>query len=155
MIVVLCRCSGQSSAGTDISRNSYGTYSLAAFFVPDPQTFSLPLDGSAISDGVPGTGAGNLETKGSTDFYTFTVPTGGKTLSISWVTCLRNPANPYANGLSWQVTSVASGAKVAGDFCASGNKTLTLAAGDCRLEMATDITRNSYGTYSFRGALNG
>ena len=101
------------------------------------------------------TGAGNLETKGSKDFYTFTVPTGGKTLSISWVTCLSNPANPYANGLTRQVTSVASRAKVAGDYCASGNKTLTLAAGDYRLEMGSDITRNSYGTYSFRGVLNG
>ncbi|WAH95668.1 hypothetical protein [Arthrobacter sp. MMS18-M83] len=71
------------------------------------------------------------------------------------MTCLSNPANPYANGLTWQVTSVASGAKVAGDYCASGNKTAALPAGAYRLEMASDITRNSYGTYSFRGALNG
>ncbi|GAA3319008.1 VWD domain-containing protein [Arthrobacter ramosus] len=141
--------------GTDIARKSYGTYSLAAFFVPDPQTFTIPLDGSTVSDGVPAAGAGNLETKGSKDFYTFTVATGGKTLSISWVTCLSNPANPYANGLTWQVTSVASGAKVAGDYCASGNKTVALPAGDYRLEMASDITRNSYGTYSFSGAVNG
>lgn len=39
---------------TDITRNSWGTYRFAAFFVPDPQTYVLPLDGSDVSDGVPG-----------------------------------------------------------------------------------------------------
>jgi hypothetical protein len=101
---------------TDITRNSWGTYSLAAFYVPDPQTFSLPLDGSAVSDGRPAAGAGNLETKGSKDTYTFTVPTGGKSLSINWVTCTNNNGNQYLNGLMWQVVSVVSGSKLAGDY---------------------------------------
>ncbi|MDD1477547.1 hypothetical protein [Arthrobacter sp. H16F315] len=71
------------------------------------------------------------------------------------MTCASNNASQYLNGLTWQVISVANGAKVAGDYCSKGNKTVALAAGDYRLEMATDIARNSYGTYSFRGALNG
>jgi hypothetical protein len=32
---------------------------------------------------------------------------------------------------------------------------VTLPAGDYRLEMSTDISRNAWGTYSFKGAFNG
>ncbi|MFJ5698716.1 hypothetical protein, partial [Arthrobacter sp. NPDC093139] len=117
--------------------------------------FALPVDGSTISDGTPAAGAGNLETKGSKDTYSFTVPEGGKTFSINWVSCVNHNGNQYLNGLVWQVTSVASGAKIAGDYCASGNKSVALTAGEYRLEMTTDITRKSWGTYSLKGALNG
>ncbi|MFJ5698717.1 VWD domain-containing protein, partial [Arthrobacter sp. NPDC093139] len=133
---------------TDITRNSWGTYSLAAFFVPDPQVFALPVDGSTISDGTPAAGAGNLETKGSKDTYTFTVPEGGRSLFVDFITCVSNNGNQYLNGLMWQVTAAATGAKIAGDYCSSGNKTVALPAGDYRLELTTDITRNSWGTYS-------
>ena len=95
--------------------------------------------------GVPGPSAGNLETKASKDLYTFTVPAGGKTLFLDFRSCVSNKENGYLNGLTWQVTSVASGAKVAGDYCSYGNKTVALPAGDYRLEMGTDISRNSYG----------
>lgn len=110
--------------------------------------------GSAISDGVPAAGAGNLKTKGSKDTYTFTVPTGGKSLFLDFKACASNNANQYLNGLMWQVVSVTSDSKVAGDYCSSGNKSvMALPAGGYRLEMTTDLSRNSWGTYSLKGAL--
>jgi hypothetical protein len=43
--------------------------------------------------------------------------------SINWVSCVNHNGNQYFNGLLWQVTAVTSGAKIAGDYCGSGNKT--------------------------------
>lgn len=80
--------------------------------------------------GPPAAGAGNLETKGSKDTYTFTVPTGGKSLFPDFKACTNNNATQYLNELMWHVTNAASGAKVTGDYCSSGNKTVTLPAGD-------------------------
>jgi hypothetical protein len=70
---------------------------------------------------------------------------------IAWT---NNIANRYLNGHMWQVTSSAR-TKVAGEYCSSGNKTVTLPAGEYRLDTTTDITRNAYGTYSPKGTLNG
>jgi uncharacterized protein YdeI (BOF family) len=53
-----------------------GTYALGVFVVPQPQVFDVTLPLS-VSDGTPAAGAGNLETKASTDEYRFTVPAGG------------------------------------------------------------------------------
>src|SRR5205807_1336536 len=53
-----------------------GTYSFDLTAVPDPQTFPINI-GDTVSDGVPSTGAGNIESPGATDRYTFTVGPGG------------------------------------------------------------------------------
>ena len=56
-------------------------YALNAIWAPPVQTFPLgtlsPATPVTVSAGVPGEGAGNLETKASADEYTFTVPAGG------------------------------------------------------------------------------
>ncbi|WP_423464301.1 VWD domain-containing protein [Promicromonospora sp. MS192] len=54
-----------------------GSYSFNLFEAPQPQTFAYTL-GSTISNGVPATGAGNLETVASVDRYTFSVPADGQ-----------------------------------------------------------------------------
>lgn len=119
------------------------------------QTFALPLDGTVVSNGVPAAGAGNLETMASKDVYTLTVPDGGKTLSLTWSACLSNVPPYTANGLMWQIVSVATGARVAGDYCRNGNKTVALGSGDYRLELTSDLGSSSYGTYGFKGAFSG
>ena len=51
-----------------------GTYSFTTNFTVD-ESFSYVF-GDTVSDGVPGSGAGNLETPGSTDTYSFTGTAG-------------------------------------------------------------------------------
>jgi hypothetical protein len=58
---------------------AYRTYSFKLAAVPDPQTFDYTV-GDTVADGVPASGAGNLETSASVDRYLFTVPDGGQTL---------------------------------------------------------------------------
>ncbi|MDP5227659.1 MULTISPECIES: VWD domain-containing protein [Arthrobacter] len=138
---------------SDRNLSSWGSYRLTAVFVPDAQVFALPVDGVVVSDGVPGVGAGKLETKASKDTYTLTVPAGGKSLFLDFRSCLSNVPAYTSNGLLWQVVNVATGVKVAGDACRNGNKTVALAEGDYRLEFTSDLAYNSYGTYSFAGKL--
>jgi tRNA A-37 threonylcarbamoyl transferase component Bud32 len=52
-----------------------GTYKFKIWNVPPPETFSISI-GSEISNGVPGPGAGNMETAGAEDIYTFTAKAG-------------------------------------------------------------------------------
>ena len=53
-----------------------GTYSFTLTTVPNPQTFTIAT-GDTISNGNPAAGAGNIESPGSTDRYTFTIAAGG------------------------------------------------------------------------------
>ncbi len=53
-----------------------GTYQISAFAVPAPQVFPVTLPVS-VANGVPGAGAGNLETKASQDEYNFTLAVAG------------------------------------------------------------------------------
>lgn len=50
--------------------DSTGTYSFAITNIPAPDSFAISI-GDTISDGVPGVGAGNIETPGAYDEYTF------------------------------------------------------------------------------------
>ncbi len=52
-----------------------GTYSFKIWNVPPPDTFSVSI-GQEISNGVPGAGAGNIESPGVKDIYTFTAQAG-------------------------------------------------------------------------------
>ncbi len=56
-----------------------GTYAFSSFVPPEAQTFSYQV-GQSVSDGVPESGAGNLETTASRDSYEFSVPAGGQTV---------------------------------------------------------------------------
>lgn len=52
------------------SNNVTGTYSFKLWNVPAPQHFAIAI-GDTISNGVPSAGAGNIETPGVLDVYTF------------------------------------------------------------------------------------
>ncbi|MEZ4667719.1 MAG: cadherin-like domain-containing protein [Anaerolineae bacterium] len=47
-----------------------GVYSFRLLLVPPPQVFSVSI-GDTVSNGLPATGAGNLEVPGAVDLYTF------------------------------------------------------------------------------------
>ncbi|MGJ8639433.1 MAG: hypothetical protein ACSHYA_08570 [Opitutaceae bacterium] len=68
--------------------DAIGTYSLAVTLVPPADSFVISI-GDAVSDGVPGVGAGNIEVPGAFDVYTFAGVAGEKvfldTLSFTGV----------------------------------------------------------------------
>jgi hypothetical protein len=62
------------TVGTD--RNpGVGTYSFKLWNVPPPDHFAIAI-GDTISDGAPGPGAGNIESPGVKDIYTFNAAPG-------------------------------------------------------------------------------
>jgi predicted secreted protein/uncharacterized protein YdeI (BOF family) len=72
-----------------------GTYQLKLWDVPAPDEFTISI-GDVVSDGVPGAGAGNIETPGVRDIYSFSGTTG-QTIYLQQLD---------ANGLSqldWQI----------------------------------------------------
>ena len=58
--------------GNEVDRGT-GIYSIQLFNVPAPDQFAMK-SGGVIRDGVPGRGAGVIETPGAEDVYTFTAP---------------------------------------------------------------------------------
>jgi len=69
------------------------------------QTFvtSLPLMVSTNTvDGATVAGAGTLETTGSSDVYTFSIPSGGQRLAINTASC---PVPGTGTGLQWTLTT--------------------------------------------------
>lgn len=54
---------------------SIGTYEIQLWDVPAPDEFTIAI-GDVISDGVPGPGAGNIESPGVADIYRFTAAAG-------------------------------------------------------------------------------
>jgi hypothetical protein len=52
-----------------------GTYAFTLWSVPAPDSFAIALD-QAVSDGMPAAGAGNIETPGARDVYTFDAAAG-------------------------------------------------------------------------------
>ncbi len=54
---------------------SVGTYSFQLWDVPPPQNFTFNI-GDVISDGVPQAGAGNIESPGARDIFSFTADAG-------------------------------------------------------------------------------
>ena len=57
------------------SGSATGTYGFSLTSVPDAQTFPINI-GDTVTNGTPMTGAGNIETGGSVDDYTFTGAAG-------------------------------------------------------------------------------
>ncbi|MYS25068.1 MULTISPECIES: VWD domain-containing protein, partial [unclassified Streptomyces] len=97
------------------------------------QTFSaaLPLSvSSGTVDGTNMTGAGTLETTGSADVYSFTVPTGGQRLNLDLGSC---PPEGQSDGVHWTLQTSA-GRTAASGYCdaaalglvAAGQYTLTV-----------------------------
>ncbi|MCA4135732.1 hypothetical protein, partial [Arthrobacter sp. M4] len=98
---------------------------------------TLPV---SVSNGVPGTGAGNLETTGAHDQYRFTVPAGGQSVFLADQGC--------PSYMKWTLTNTTTGVVPATGYCYSGNRQIdNLPAGGYVLEWAG--TNNASGPYSF------
>ncbi len=61
----------------DDSDPGTGTYSFKLWNVPAPDQFAIAI-GDTVSNGVPAAGAGNIETRGVRDIYTFNATAGQK-----------------------------------------------------------------------------
>jgi len=109
--------------------------------VSGPQVFdvALPL---AVSDGVPGPGAGNLETKASRDEYRFTVA-AGQSLYVDARTC------PGFSYLSWTLLN-ASGASVASASACEDRRVRNLPAGVYRLVVTPQLEHTGPYTLTVR-----
>ena len=59
-----------------------GSYRFDVVSAPTPQSFTTAL-GATVSAGAPAAGAGNIESPGAQDVYTFTVPASGASVVIS------------------------------------------------------------------------
>lgn len=103
-----------------------------------PEVFDVTLPVS-VSNGFPGTGAGNLETEVSSDQYRFTVPAGGQSIFLdnqSWTGAMR-----------WTLTNTTTGTVVDSRYSWDGDKQLNnLTAGQYTLDIAG--TQDAKGTYA-------
>ena len=107
-----------------------GTYGVQVFPVPAPQSFDLGALPFAASDGVPGPGAGDLETKASQDVYRFTVPAGGRSVDVTW------PSSPNNSGVAnWQIVDDTTGAQVTSSIYTFEKQVTNLPAGPYRLQV--------------------
>ena len=77
----------------DPTNDHMGTYQFQLWDVPAPDSFGIAI-GDVVADGVPGPGAGNIETPGTLDVYTFAAAPGqtvlfdiqdGASGSIDWI----------------------------------------------------------------------
>ena len=111
-----------------------GTYQFQLWDVPDPETFPISI-GDVISNGVPGAGAGNIETPGVFDIYTFTASAGQ--------TVLFDIQSGATGGLDWRLEG--PGGTVF-DRSFSGDRTETLAGGSYTLTIGNE-DNDQVGTY--------
>jgi hypothetical protein len=61
--------------GVGANSDTTGTYSFSVVEVPPPDEFAIAV-GDVVSDGVPAVGAGNIESPGAQDVYTFEATAG-------------------------------------------------------------------------------
>ncbi|MBY8872286.1 VWD domain-containing protein [Micromonospora sp. PLK6-60] len=127
-----------SASGVDgLAGEGFGIDNVSlAFPVIAPQRFDVTLPFS-VSNGSPGTGAGNLETPVSVDEYRFTVA-AGQSVFVDVQSC---PATYY---LSWQI--VAADGRTVGSYACGDDEVENLPAGTYRLVVTPMFDRT--GTYS-------
>jgi hypothetical protein len=117
-----------------------GTYNLSATLQPAPQPFAIPTP-TTVSDGVPSTGAGNLETTSSEDDYTFTT---AKTTAMELDLSGCDPG--LSGGVNFTVTGGADHHRVDGGWLSCNNsETISdVPVGDYQVA----VTQNGHtGTY--------
>ncbi|HET8943698.1 MAG TPA: hypothetical protein VFO59_02870, partial [Dehalococcoidia bacterium] len=120
---------------------STGTYSFRLTNVPPPDSFAIAI-GDTVQNGQPGAGAGNIETPGREDVYTFTA-NAGQTVFFDG-----NVAVGTTCGPRWELKDVSAAVIFDANICSDpGNKVLAL-GGTYTIRVYT--TNNSTGTYSFR-----
>lgn len=123
-----------------------GDYSFTLRGVPRDQEFPIRL-GDAVSDGMPGPGAGRIESPGVKDVYTFTASADQRVIfeAIS-------AAPAFAGWLQW-IVKAPSGSTVWSAYfgsAADGRKTLP-ESGTYTVTVAAGATDPGYiGAYSFR-----
>jgi hypothetical protein len=122
-----------------------GTYGFTLWNVPPPDTFTVAI-GDTVSNGVPGPGAGNIETPGVKDLYTFNATAGQRVyFALSGVA-------PALASVNWKLTAPdgavifdrilnCCGGADAGEFTLEQTGVYTITVGDDR-DAGT-------GTYSF------
>jgi len=126
--------------GNPTSPETAGTYQLV-LTAATAQSFalgSLATPSLVVSDGVPGAGAGRLESKAAEDDYTLTVPAAGS-IELDW-SCAGT--NGYVN---WSLLR-ADGSTVASNYYCTSQVVQNVPAGDYRL-----VVKPQYeyiGTYS-------
>ena len=84
-----------------------GTYGFSLTLAPAPQTFAIAI-GATVSDGAPAVGAGNIETGGAVDDYTFN-GTAGQAVR------LHDPGSAACCNIYWQVYAP-DGTALVGDW---------------------------------------
>ena len=117
-----------------------GTYALDLILVPAPQVFDVSLASTiSVSNGVPGAGAGNLETVASQDQYRFTLATA-KSVFVDVKSC------PGVINLEWSLVSDSTGSTVASASGCADKQVDGLPAGTYRLIVIPQSQRS--GTYT-------
>jgi hypothetical protein len=129
----------------DDSNAGTGTYGFTLWNVPPPDEFTIAI-GDTVSDGVPAPGAGNIESPGVKDVYTFNATAGQKVFfALSGVP-------PALVQVNWKLTAPddtvifdrilnCCGGADAGEFTLAQTGTYTITVGD-------DSDAGT-GTYSF------
>lgn len=123
-----------------VTRNgASGTYSVGILVQPAPQVFDVSLPAS-ISNGVPSSGAGNLETTASEDDYRFTTLMQG-TLQLAFAGC----GSMLGYYVSWKLVNEQTGSTVYSTSACSTKTISALPAAPYRVV----VTRNGgSGTYT-------
>ncbi len=87
----------------DASGANTGTYAFKVWSVPDPQSFAISL-GQTVSNGVPSAGAGNIESPGAQDRYSFSAGAGTR-VAISSPACNVSATYVLSAPSGWQITT--------------------------------------------------
>jgi hypothetical protein len=124
--------------------NHMGTYSLRVRGIPPDQTFAIE-PGDVITNNVPAAGAGNIESPGAQDFYTF-AGTAGQSVSFQGIS--KSPT--FGGYLQWEVKTPSGQSVFSAYFGDVGRKTLP-ETGTYTMRVWVGANITSYvGTYSFR-----
>ncbi len=131
------------TVGSDADEHT-GTYGFKLWSVPSPGQFSIAI-GDSVTNGVPAAGAGNIESPGAKDIYTFTASAGQQ---IYFASLGSSPG--FANELRMFDET---GAALFGSRSTAGSDVgvLTLAGGGTyTITVGTDTADNRTGTYGFK-----
>ncbi len=122
---------------------SIGTYSFKLWNIPTPQSFNIAV-GDTVSDGVPAAGAGNLESPGAQDIYTFSGTTGQSIFFDG----ISNNSNYQ---IYWTLTSPSSVTLFNTYVYANGGKFTLTESGNYTIKVgASSSYPDATGTYSFK-----
>lgn len=132
---------GSYSLAVGNSQSDYkGTYQFQIWNVPPPQSFAINL-GDIIREGQPGPGAGNIESPGAFDVYTFTAMQGQRVMLD-----LQSAA---AIGPRWTLRDSAGTIVFDGALLGDADNLLLEKGGEYALSVGTE--RSDYkGSYQFQ-----